>query len=58
MSATDGRLIEVLDELRAEGMSPDRITTELAARYGVFVTGPTIKAWCDRYLKDAAPEAS
>lgn len=47
MTATDGRLVEILKELRAEGLSYGRITSELGIRYGLAVSQPTVKSWCD-----------
>lgn len=44
-TAADGRLRDVLSELRAEGMSYERIATELAIRYGFFISGMSVQRW-------------
>lgn len=48
MTATDGHLLSIIADLRAEGMSYERIGQELAVRYGLIVSGVTVKTWHDR----------
>lgn len=49
MTATDGRLAEILHELRAENHSYEAIARILEERYGLTVSFATVKNWLERY---------
>lgn len=53
-TATAGRLVPILHELRGEGLSYEAITRELRDRYGLIVSLMTVRDWLKRYPNEPA----
>lgn len=58
LAATDGRLLEIIGEMRANDYSFHRIAGELAVQYGFLVSSVTVKKWLDENQPSNEPSAA